>query len=159
MGPTLPPTWKAHVGGLVGPAYKCLQVGGEGKEPGIATRTRTPPPRLRKRPPVARPRRKGPGFRPAPPFPRLALPHLWAGLPNFQPSVYFTARLAWSSKKTIRAASFFFLQLQIQFLILLFSQSTTFFYLPPKILKLIYVFEALRAYSNSQKTHFGTLVL
>jgi hypothetical protein len=45
----------------------------------------------------------GPGFHLASPFPRLALPHLWAGPPNFGASVVFTARPAQRSEKTIGA--------------------------------------------------------
>jgi hypothetical protein len=57
----------------------------------------------------------GPGFHPAPPFPRPALPHLWAGLPNFGASVVFTARPTQGSEKTIEGSLTFFLQLQIEF--------------------------------------------
>jgi hypothetical protein len=48
--------------------------------------------------------RGGPGFHPAPPFPRPALPHLWAGPPNFGDSVIVTARPAQKSEKIIGAA-------------------------------------------------------
>jgi hypothetical protein len=51
----------------------------------------------------------------------------------------------------------FFLQLQIEFFFPL--EGTTFFYLPLKFQKFIHVFDAVRAYPNSPKTHFGTLVL
>jgi hypothetical protein len=46
----------------------------------------------------------GPRFHPAPPFPRPALSHLWAGLPNFGDSVVVTARPAQRSEKIIGAA-------------------------------------------------------
>jgi hypothetical protein len=46
----------------------------------------------------------GPGFHPAPLFLRPALPHLWAGLPNFGASVVFTAHPAQRSEKTIGVA-------------------------------------------------------
>jgi hypothetical protein len=45
----------------------------------------------------------GLGFHPAPPFPRPALPHLWAGSPNFGASVVFIAYPAQRSEKTIEA--------------------------------------------------------
>jgi hypothetical protein len=50
----------------------------------------------------------------------------------------------------------FFLQFQIEFFSL---KGTTLFYLPLKFQKLAHDFEALRAYMNSQKTHFGILVV
>jgi hypothetical protein len=52
----------------------------------------------------------------------------------------------------------FFLQLQSE--IYLFSlKGTTLFHLIQKFQKLIHVFNNIRAYPNSQKTHFITLVL
>jgi hypothetical protein len=45
----------------------------------------------------------GLGFHPAPPFPRPALSHLWAGPPNFGASIVFIARPAQKLKKTIGA--------------------------------------------------------
>jgi hypothetical protein len=42
----------------------------------------------------------GLGFHPAPPFLRPALPHFWAGPPNFGISVVFTTCLAQRSEKT-----------------------------------------------------------
>jgi hypothetical protein len=43
---------------------------------------------------TSRPANRGPGFHPAPPFPRPALPHFWAGPPNFGDSVVVTIRPA-----------------------------------------------------------------
>jgi hypothetical protein len=47
------------------------------------------------------------GFHPVPPFLRLALPHLWAGLSNFGTNVVFIARPAQKFKKTIGQHNFF----------------------------------------------------
>jgi hypothetical protein len=61
-------------------------------------------------------------------------------------------------KKNNQGSITFFLQLQIEFLF--FSlEGTTFFYLPSKFQKFIHVFDTVRAYPNSPKTHFGTLAL
>jgi hypothetical protein len=65
-------------------------------------------PRPGRRPPVTRG-----GQGPAiwwlpPPFVRPALPHLWAGPPNFGASVVYTAPLAQRSEKIIGAAYLFF---------------------------------------------------
>jgi hypothetical protein len=60
-------------------------------------------------------------------------------------------------KKNNRDSITFFLQLQIEFL-LFALESTTFFYLSSKFQKFIHAFDIVRAYLNSPKTHFGTLV-
>jgi hypothetical protein len=49
----------------------------------------------------------GTGFHPTPPFPRLALPHLWAEPPNFGATIIFTTRPVQRSEKPSGQHNFF----------------------------------------------------
>jgi hypothetical protein len=72
--------------------------------------------------------------------------------------MYITQHTLPRDKKNHRGSITFFLQLQIQKF--LFSlKSTTLAHLPLKFQNFIHVFDAVRAYLNSPKTHLQTLVL
>jgi hypothetical protein len=98
----------------------------------------------------------GLGFHLAPPFPRPSLSHLWAGPPNFGASVIFTAYPVQKSEKTIGTAQFFFYNSKLIFFSL---KGITLAHLLLKFQNFIHFFDVVRAYLNSPKTHFGTLVL
>jgi hypothetical protein len=90
-GPYLPP--------ILGALWAGPPIWGEGRSPPCRQ-----PPQPRGQPLVARREAGARDLVAAPPPPKPALPHLWAGLPNIRASIVFTARPAQRLKKTIGAA-------------------------------------------------------
>jgi hypothetical protein len=98
---------------------------------------------------------RGLGFHPAPPFLRPTLPHLWAGPPNFDASIEFTARPAQRLKNHWGSINFF-LQPQIQ--LLFFSlKGPTLAHLLLKFQNFIHNFDAMRELPKNPFWNFGPL--
>jgi hypothetical protein len=102
---------------------------------------------------------KKPTFPPAPFLGKLALPLFWARLLKFASSVSSLDRTTHKTKKQSGQHSFFSTTPNWVFLFVFSLKCNTLFHLTQRFHKIINDFDDIRAYLNSQKTYFGTLVL